>query len=173
MSPLLEKKFTEIERQRKEIFDWVRNVSVDQINESPAPGKWSLAQIYTHLYVAEKLSVSYMKKKSLGLKSLASTTVLDDLKFLFLTISQRIPVKYKAPPIVLQHTPTPVPITDLEKEWDRLRQELKQLVETFDDTDVYRKVYKHALMGRLNVLQAMSFFKEHIIHHTPQIKRLL
>jgi len=173
MNPLVEKKFTEIELQRKEIFDWVKNLSVDKINESPAPGKWSLAQIYTHLYVAEKLSVSYMKKKSLGLKSLASTTVLDDLKFLVLKFSQRVPLKYKAPTVVLQHTPNPVPIADLEKEWDLLRQELKNLVATFDDSDICRKVYKHAIMGRLNVLQAMSFFKEHIIHHTPQIKRLL
>ena len=36
-----------------------------------------------------------------------------------------------------------------------------------------KKIYKHFFAGRLNIQHALIFLREHIIHHQPQINRLL
>ncbi|HRF34344.1 MAG TPA: hypothetical protein PLM56_12645, partial [Cyclobacteriaceae bacterium] len=57
--------------------------------------------------------------------------------------------------------------------WSKTRMELKELLDRISDDQLKRKIYKHPVVGKLNMVQTVRFFREHIIHHTPQIKRLL
>jgi hypothetical protein len=54
-----------------------------------------------------------------------------------------------------------------------VRNELKTMLEKFGDDQLKRKIYKHVIAGKLNILQTLLFFREHVIHHQQQIKRLL
>lgn len=92
---------------------------------------------------------------------------------LTLIISQRLPIKFKAPKVVVDHTPVFNNAAEIAAAWNQTRVELKDLLVRFEANQLKRKIYKHPIAGKLNIIQATRFFSEHIIHHTPQIKRLL
>jgi uncharacterized damage-inducible protein DinB len=165
--------FNKLEAQRENLLHRVASVSADDWNRAPKPGKWSIGQILTHLLTAEQLSIGYMKKKSLGIDQLRSSGPIESLKLFLLKISQRVPLRYRAPEVVVQHTPEAFSRVELTEKWEKTRSDLKQLLEKISDKDERKLIYRHPVAGRLNAGQAMIFFQEHIIHHWPQINRLL
>jgi uncharacterized damage-inducible protein DinB len=134
--------------------------------------KWSVSQILSHVITAERLSLLYMKKKSLGKKDIDNAGVWEEIKFSILKISQRLPLKYKAPQ-VLNEEPKALPLQEIVKQWQTVRKDFAQFADSLEGEDVKKKIYKHPFAGRLNVMHAIAFFREHANHHLPQIKRLL
>jgi hypothetical protein len=156
------------------MLNQVKGLSVEKFNYSPSPKKWSISQILTHILVAEQLSVGYMKKKALGIEQLNDSGVAESFILELLKVSQRIPpLKFTAPKVVLSNTPPPLPIDELINRWQAHRLDLKKFLNSVEDKNVKKLLYKHPIAGRLDARQAMVFFREHIIHHLPQIKRLL
>lgn len=99
--------------------------------------------------------------------------MVEELKMVVLKVSQRLPFKFKAPRSVVEKTPSYQSLNDLIIEWDHTRGELKILLEKFQDDQITKKVYRHVRAGLLNIQHALLFFREHIVHHTPQINRLI
>lgn len=140
----------------------------------PGKNKWSISQILTHLLIAEKLSLSYMKKKSQTPNGLLGTAgINEDIRFFILALSQQIPVRYKAPKVVLDNTPNPLSFGDLVREWNALRTELSDFLDTLDAEKIRKKIYKHPVAGRLSVIHAVRFMALHINHHQPQIEAIV
>lgn len=159
------------EQERKSLFNLVKsNQYAVQKQEN---NKWSINQILAHLIISEELSLAYMKKKSLGIDHAGDTGFWENIKIQLLIISQRLPLKYKAPRVLGEDAPPHLTIEDVETKWDRSRQDLASFLESFQDNTLYKKIYKHPVAGRLNILQAITFFREHVSHHIPQIKRQL
>lgn len=174
MLPSFQKLFDEIESQRKSILDSLRHLTTDQLNKAPVPGKWSVSQILSHLVTAERMSVMYMQKKIQGVELAVDTGFWEEIKINLLKISQRLPgLKFKAPQRVVDNTTFYNNLLTIINEWDQVRGELKLLLEKIPDQYVNRSVYRHPFAGYLNIRQALIFFREHIIHHTPQIKKLI
>ena len=173
MHPALEQLFAEIEVQRKKALNSVKDFTNKQLNTSLLPGKWSAAQILNHLITAEQLSLRYMQKKIQGIKDTSDSGLLEELKINLLIISQRIPgLKFKAPKAVMDHMAMNQDLNSITSEWDKVRGELKSLLEKIPDEHVNRKIYRHAIAGYLNVKHSLLFFREHLIHHTPQLNKL-
>jgi uncharacterized damage-inducible protein DinB len=166
--------YEELENQRVEVLNQVKLLSTEQLNRVPSPGKWSISQILTHILIAEQLSVRYMKKKALGIDELENSGIIASIRIGLLRFSQRIPaIKYKAPQVVVANTPQAYPMNELSTRWEAHRKELLEFLNSIADKNVRKLVYKHPFAGRLNTKQALVFFREHINHHWPQIKRLL
>jgi hypothetical protein len=174
LNPTFQTIFNAVERQRAEILYQVKQLPPDRYMLQPSPAKWSIAQILTHLLTSEKLSIGYMKKKMLGIDQLHNSGMAGSLRFTLLQLSQRIPIlKFRAPNVVTANTPQALPVDELISQWDALRNDLKALLESIEEKNVKKAIYKHPLAGRLDAAQATAFFYEHIHHHWPQIKRLL
>jgi hypothetical protein len=173
MHPLLTRTFELSEARRKKLIHQVKALSGTDKFYRHKDGKWSISQILAHLIQAEELSLNYMKKKSLGIDTAGDTGLVEEVKFLVLKISQRLPLRYKAPAVLGEDGPPSMPFDNIVERWDALRDSLKIFLESIKDEQLKRKIYKHAVMGRLNVVQAVRFFDEHLIHHQPQINRLL
>jgi hypothetical protein len=90
-----------------------------------------------------------------------------------LKISQRLPLKYKAPSILAESEAEMLSLAEITARWNMVRNDLRIFLEKWEDRHVKKKIYKHAVSGRLNMVHAVSFFREHAMHHLPQIKRLL
>lgn len=172
MNAKLKQLFDSLERQRTEAEGHLKNLTLEKLS-AHAPGKWSLAQVYSHLITSEQLSIAYLKKKSQGIKDLKNSGLLEELKMLVLIASQRLPLKFKAPNVVVEKTSVYQTVEQIIEAWGNTRKQMVELLDTFDEKHLNRKVYRHPIAGMLNIKQAMGFFREHIIHHTPQIKRLL
>lgn len=172
MNSKLNSLFISLEEDRTKLLTSLKDLSPDKQRNAP-DGKWSIQQILAHLIAAEKLSIMYLHKKMLGIKEVEDTGLWEEIKMAVLQASQRLPIKFKAPRAVVENTPTYSSFDELILDWDKTRAELKTLLEKFDDTQIRKKIYKHIIAGRLNIQQTLLFFREHIIHHTPQINRLL
>ena len=174
MNAVFQSIYNKLEHQRIEILNRVKDLTVEKFNHTPSPEKWSISQILTHILVAEQLSVGYMKKKALGIEQLKNSGTFESIILELLKISQRIPaIKFKAPRVVLTNTPPAFPIAELTSRWETHRADLKAFLEKIEDKNVKKLVYKHPVAGKLDARQAIVFFREHINHHLPQIKRLL
>lgn len=174
MHQKLETAISIIEKQRAELMEMIAQLSMEDINRSPRHNKWSISQIISHLIVAERLSINYLKKKIQGVDQAGDSGIAEELKMVILKISQRMPgIRFKAPRQVIENTPYYTDISTLQSEWNSTRNELREFLETIQEHHLKRKIYKHVVVGYLNVLQAVQFFGEHVTHHTPQIKRLI
>lgn len=145
---------------------------VEKLNHSQS-GRWSINQIIAHLIAGEKLSVAYLQKKVLAINEVDNTGIYEEIKMIGLIISQRLPLKFRAPRVVVENTTQTSDLSLLVKEWDSVREELRQLLEKVKDDQINRRIYKHVRAGKLNIQHALIFFREHIIHHYPQLKRLM
>jgi hypothetical protein len=164
--------FDQAEAKRKKLLSLVSGLSDKTFYYAP-PEKWSISQILIHLILAEQLSLRYIKKKSLGIEQAGDTNMLDDLKYQALRVSQRLPLKYKAPKVLGDGDPSPLSLEEIIDKWNHTRNELKAFLEGMESGHINRKIYKHAVAGRLNILHAVDFFNEHLTHHLPQIRRLI
>jgi hypothetical protein len=101
MHPRLEYLFESIETQRKNLLLSLNRMSHEQLNHH-LEGKWSINQIVAHLISAERLSVNYITKKIQGVETASNTGFVEELKMLLLKTSQRLPLKFKAPKIIIE-----------------------------------------------------------------------
>jgi hypothetical protein len=164
--------FNSLEAQRHQLLDSVKNTP-DRFKTSPGNNKWSLHQILAHLVSAEKLSVQYLRKKMQGIDQAKDSGLIETLKMVVLKISQRLPLKFNAPQPVVAFTITYTSLDELIVDWNASREALKNLLEEIRDDQTKRMIFKHPAVGKLNIIQALEFMKEHIAHHLPQVKRLL
>ena len=61
---------------------------------------------------------------------------------------------------------------ELLKSWEETRQELKSFLESIEEKNIHKKIFKHPIGGMLNVIQGVAFLREHLLHHKPQIIKL-
>jgi DinB superfamily len=171
--PRLQSYFTQLENQRKSVTKLINSVSEERFTRIPGNDKWSAHQVVAHLLTAEKLSLQYMTKKMNGVASAGDTGILEELKMVAIILSQRLPFRYTAPKSVVEATPHYPGRAALINEWATTRHHLGLFLNQFTDELLKRKIYKHVVAGRLNIVHALIFFREHIIHHLPQLNRLL
>jgi uncharacterized damage-inducible protein DinB len=165
--------FDSLETQRKDVLGLITNLSHEQLNAHPV-GKWSIAQVVSHIISSERLSVMYLNKKILGIKEAPETGLKEELVMIALVVSQRLPfLKFKAPKVVAENTTQYQTAEQMNEAWEKIRTDLKEVLKRFQDDQLKRKVYKHPIAGMLNIQQTLRFFGEHLTHHTPQIKKLL
>lgn len=173
MHPALQRLFEEVEDQRIKMLDSLRQLTPAQLNRAGKNGKWSINQIVSHLVSAERLSVNYIRKKMLGIDQAGDSGLMEEMKMIVLKFSQRLPgLKFRAPRVVIENTIQHDNLEALRKDWESARQDLKVILEKIPDNRIDRLVYRHVRAGRLNIKHALQFMREHVIHHTPQIKKL-
>lgn len=172
MNPHFQKAYNKLEHQREQIVERIKNLPEEVYASSPT-GKWSIAQIVTHLLTSERLSIGYMKKKSLGIDSLKNSGIRQVIVSGLLKISQRVPFRYKAPGVIVTNTPEALRAEEIIARWDKSRAGLKEFLEGIPEKHSRRLIFKHPVGGMLNAEQALKFMYEHVNHHLPQIKRLL
>ncbi len=174
MDATLQKLVNRIETQRSSVLNLVRTLTAEQFNQAPAPGKWSTAEVLSHIIAAERLSLAYIQKKMQGIDKAAVSGPWEEVKITLLRISQRLPgLKFKAPRRVVENTAFYHDFASIETEWEKARNELRGLLDQFPQHGLNRLIYKHPAAGYLNIRHALIFFHEHLHHHLPQLKKLL
>lgn len=172
MNLKLEKLFRAIETQRQAVLSSLRDQPMEKLNAHP-PNKWSINQIIAHLITAEDLSIQYLNKKILGINEVKDSSLIEELKMMLLIASQRLPLKFKAPKMVVDRTSGETDLNKLIAAWDSTRIELKNILDRIESHHLKRKIYRHVRVGMLNIQHTLIFMGEHVGHHTPQIKNLL
>ena len=161
--------FNDLEARRVALLARLESVDEAGLNAKPQLDKWSIIQILCHLTLAEKLSLDYLRKKLTGSREFEMSGVGSAFKSWILKMLLRSRLKFKAP---ARSTDLPDQ-QDLEvtkSRWDKVRQELKEVIESFPDEMRDSMVFKHPVVGPMNICQMLSFFTEHFAHHARQIE---
>lgn len=108
-----------------------------------------------------------------GIDGFRNTNLKHDLLMIVLILSQRLPFKFKAPAVVASNTPSYKSLDEFTREWEKTRVLLRATLEKISDGQLKKQVYRHPIAGLINIEQALIFFREHLLHHQPQIGRAL
>ena len=173
MNARLRSLYDQLENERRRLLLDLGRAAVDNLDRKPSNNKWSINEILAHLVTSEQLTLRYLKKKSLGVDQLRNSGAIEKMKWIILKVSQRLPIKYKAPGHVVINTPAALSLTDLIMLWTSTREELRDFLTTIKDENLNKLVYKHPVAGRFDVVHCLMFMREHYLHHLPQIRRLL
>lgn len=172
MNSKLQYQFNRLEESRNQIVNMIS--ALDEISFHRSIGdKWSIAQILMHIIVSERIAVLYMRKKSLGIDTLKNSGMMEQLKILILKASQRLPLKFKVPTSIKEKTPEAPTRVEVLKLWNDERLKLKMFLESIEDKNIRKLIFKHPIAGMLNASQGVVFLREHLTHHKPQIVKLL
>jgi len=174
MHTSLQKIFSEMEDQRLSLLGQIKNLSTEALNQSPTPGAWSLAQVFSHIITSERLTVNYVAKKFQAAETLDNSGVREEIKSILLMMTQRFPgVKFRAPKAIVEKTVAFGSYVEIDQAWAVVRLELKSFLDAYPEKYLRRKVARHPFAGYLNIVQGVSFLRDHITHHTPQIMKLI
>ena len=165
--------FERLERKKKELMLLIRSVPPEKYSFQKNSKSWSVGQTANHLFLSEKLSLSYLRKKvkyATGIPPFSWKSWLAMMTYKLIFKFK----KAKAPgPINMWEQQEVLMPDELDQRWDALREELKVFIS--DQYPVYKNalIFKHPFAGRLSMHQTLIFFGDHITHHTKQINRII
>lgn len=165
--------FERLERKKNELMHLIRSVPSENYTNQSDNRRWSVGQAANHLYLSEKLSLAYLRKKvkyATGIPPFSWKSKLSMMTYKLIFKFK----KAKAPAQINMWDQQEVLLPDeLDKRWDDLREEIKVFVS--DQYPVYKNalIFKHPFAGRLSMYQMLVFFGDHIAHHTKQINRII
>jgi hypothetical protein len=172
MHPRLAEVSAFLDACRADVYAAIAGASDPRMEQRPADGGWSAAQVVQHLALAESKTSQYLvacldKAIAAGLpREQDGTSVLA-------TVDPRVvsSERLTAPEIV---TPAPAvaaatAVTALHASHDAIRATLH----TADGWALTEVPTRHPLLGRMNMYQSLVFIGYHDRRHVPQIQRAL
>ncbi len=172
MEKQLELKFTQLENSRLQLLEQLTRVDQSELSISPAPDKWSVAQVIYHLNMAETLSTIYVSKKMKDVNNIKVTGAIEWFKLVLVKIAFILPFKYNAP-AVLGDMPSNVNYPERVIKWEETRKNLKQLLNVIPEELLRKNIFKQPAAGRLNIYQMIDFMQAHFNRHKKQIDNLI
>ena len=162
--------FKGLEEKKKFFTDILINSDGRQLSFAPESKKWNMLQLIDHLVKVERNTLDFMKRfdfarsnQKLGLLSYFNSFLL---KILLLS-----PLKFKVPVASVEAEVKDK--TLLLTEWEQLRSEMREYLNSFPLDKKDNFIFKHPSAGKLNIVQTIQFLNFHLAHHKPQIKRLI
>lgn len=167
-----EKLFDQLENQRKQLFQLLSGYNADQLHQAEKQGAWSVIQVINHLLASEKGTELYIRKKTQKPELIPNTSLIAPIKILALRGAFSMRLKFKAPKQlgVVSNEDT---LEDLEALWNKSRSSFHQLMEELPVEIQQKALFRHPIVGRINMNQTLEFFDFHYRHHLKQIHRIL
>lgn len=163
-----------LEEERRELFALLQVRNDEELNRSPAPGKWSAIQVMHHLIISEELSLGYVRKKLSFKPELKKAGFSEKFRRMLLKIYLGLPFKFKAPKGVNDEAlPAFVSFSETAQRWDAIRADLAGFLDGVAPDLKDRELYKHPAAGKMTLSGMLDFYLAHFRRHREQIIRTL
>ena len=160
-----------LEDLRLKLFEELKVLSNEKLS-SCIDGKWSINQILYHLWLAEASSEQYIRTKTKYPDYLVSVSPLTYLKSKIVEFLLGLGIKFKAPQVVSQF-PKKIDLQKLNEQWRKSRKSFDELILELKEKNLDNKaIFKHGLLGRINLKLTLDFFDFHFKHHQKAINLL-
>ena len=169
MNNHLRKQLLMLHQTKQIALDKLKNLPMEDHNRSKVPGKWTPAQVVYHLILGEELTAAYIKLKVQDPSTLDRSGIKSKIKSIVLNLALKSRRKFKAPEFTAK-VPDYVTYQELSDRWEKAQLELKSIVDKLPVDLLDKNIFKHPVIGRINIYQTLSFLRNHIIHHLPQIR---
>jgi hypothetical protein len=133
--------------------------------------KWSVLQILYHVWLAEVSSEKYIRTKIQYPETIIKTPVLAYIRAFLTKYFLLLGISINAP----KHTtkfPEKISLKELQENWINSRASFSKLILELDQKNLSNKaIFRHPIMGRINLSLTLYFFKLHFNHHQKQINK--
>lgn len=171
--PEIQRRLESLNAHTQILFDILRK-DIVAVHVKPEDNSWSALETANHIYLAEKLSLQYVRYKLTKPDPIPPKHPGIWLRTYLLKWTLISPLKFKAPPTINMRNAQPVlAVEELVAQWKMLREELLELLDQHEEQFRGRLLYKHPFAGRMTLNQMLIFFQDHLVHHTRQLKRIL
>ncbi len=165
--------FNKLEKQLDDLLQKVKPLSDKQQNFKPDTHSWSILQVFRHLMQSEGQINKYLHKKILGTATARKARFGAVLRSVILNTAMRLPIKYKVPDAIMVEFEENYNFEQLSSDWKLLRKEIKDFLEKIDEETSQKEIFRHPTVGRMSLLQGLSFMQEHLERHTRQVDRII
>lgn len=167
-----QKRFEALENQRRSLFSKLEKEPQELLEKQPPSGGWSVAQVLGHLVEAETASLKYLRIKLKYADTVGPSSIADRFRAGLLRTWLALPLKAKAPATLAEPAPD-LSIVAIMADYTTLRQQWEQELEKIPANLNNGQLFKHGIAGKMDLTEALSFFKGHFRHHEKQIDRIL
>lgn len=147
----------------------VKNLSYEQLNKKPASGGWSINEVIHHMKGVEVGTILYIQKKLQTPEESKRSGIKSWYRASLLRYALRSKRKFKAPK-VLTEPEGPYEVEELLKDWQITRNQLRNVFENIPAEHKNRELFKHPIVGHINLKQTLGFMGDHMQRHLEQIK---
>lgn len=171
----IQDQLSELDYSLTRLLELLKEYTDAELNRAPAEDKWSPLQVMHHLMQSEKLSHSYIRKKSMAdAAALNKAGLVSGIRKSLLGIYLGAPFRFKAPEMVGDgNLPVESSFWPLAREWRNNRKALREFIDQLPPEYLDRQVYRHPFAGRMGVSGMLFFFQKHFDRHSKQIFRSL
>ena len=133
--------------------------------------KWSVLEILYHVWLAEISSEKYIRTKIQYPETIINTPLLSYAKAFLTKYFLLLGLTIKAPEITAKF-PKKISLKELQDNWLKSRSSFSKLIDELEQKQLADKaIFRHALMGRINLSLTLYFFELHLNHHVKQINK--
>ena len=158
------------EKERVALFESLSDLTQAQLSYSKKG--WSINEILYHVWLGEVSSEKYIRTKTQYPETLLKVKSSTYLRMFLVKTLLPLGIKVKAPEMT-QLFPKKIDLKELNNKWTISRQSFDSLISELKEKKLEDKaVFKHPLVGRLNIKLTLAFYKFHFKHHQKQINAL-
>lgn len=172
MNERIRSRFERLEAVRSGVESRIDGVAPESLNTQPEPGRWSVAQVISHIVLAETRTVGYVSKKSSDPSQLLPAGLKQKLMAKLIVAAMNAPFSFRAPEVVAIVPDNSDP-AELRAQWARVRAELAALLDSIPDSLLGTCLFRHPYAGPMTLEAALDFMIAHASRHAKQIERIL
>lgn len=170
----LSKVLNELDKELTDLFAYVKQFSDKELNTKPSPDAWSVNQIIQHLIISEQAALAHIKKKiTYANGNLKKASAASRLRALLLSTSMRQPLKLTAPDNSVVGMEEFVDLKTLKNRWTEARTALCSYLNEIEEEFLDAELYKHPVVGIMDIWGMLNFFQTHMERHEKQIKKTI
>ncbi len=147
--------------------DFLGAIPEDEFARTPAPGTWSLSEVYSHLLSANRSSLFAVESCLRGKRTSAGSVSLAGRLVLFFG---RLPFKVRAPESMLAQVKK-ISREEAGNELELFRKRFLEVAGECQKAPENNRL-KHPRLGMLNARQWVRFIEIHTWHHYRQLLRV-
>lgn len=170
----IRRQFEKLESKKKNLLALLHTIPAEKYMRQPSPESWSIAQAANHIYLSERLSLAYLRKKMSYPDTIPPYHIKSWGAVMLIKFTLWTRYKIKAPKAInMWEQQDILSPEELEKKWSKVRTDLISFMEEHQPTFGSHLVYNHPFAGRMTMYQTLIFLNDHMAHHFKQINRIV
>ena len=170
----IHRQFQKLEHKREKLMLQILPLTEAEYSKRPSPGSWSAIEAANHVFLSEKLSLAYLRKKMAYPDTIPPFHFTSWGGVLLIKLVFGTGYKWNAPEkIDMRHQQPVLTPVELNTQWPLQRQEMLAFIESHQATLGSHLAYRHPYAGRMTMHQMLIFLNDHLRHHMKQVDRIL
>lgn len=141
------------------------------IHRKPSETEWSLQQVLLHIIQIQDVASTVLQKQLANSKELRPTQLKTWYRYALLKLALKSSKKFKAPKVVA-NVSNEKSLSELRQLWEKSYRNISQIVNNFPKELENKLIFRHPVIGWINIGQTTGFMLDHLKHHQKQIESL-